>query len=542
VSGDGSTDLLIVGAGPTGLTLAAQLRAFGARFRIIDRQADQVHESRALAVQPRTLEVLAGVGLAGAMVERGNPAVQLQMHAGTRTTEVPLFDVGVDDTAYPFLLFVSQAETEAILNHHLAQRNVTVERGVELTGLDQSPDHVTCRLRHGDGHTETVDARYVTGCDGAHSVVRLLARIPFVGGAYPQTFILADLGASGLDAGAAHVFLSGPGMLFLFPLGQPAPWRLLAMQPNATSQPAHDQAPEVTELQALIDAYTGGRVQLHDPVWRTYFRLQHRHAASYRAGRVFLAGDAAHIHSPAGAQGMNTGIQDAWNVGWKLALVIQGTANPSLLDTYEAERQPVGRYVLRFTDRAFRLATSTSPAIRILRTHAATRLFRLAARSTIVRSRGFRLLGQLAISYRDSPAVQEGHPSLRRGPRAGDRIPDAPIAIDGTPTTLHQAIAAPRFHLLLTGPADAWPSDHAAVLDRDATTVERHRLAREPAPGVLFDTDGHAHRRLGLANTDGVSHYLIRPDGHIAYRAAGTDLNGLHSYLAHWLTACPHSP
>jgi 2-polyprenyl-6-methoxyphenol hydroxylase-like FAD-dependent oxidoreductase len=530
--------VLIVGAGPTGLTLAAQLRSFGTRFRIIDRQADRVHESRALAVQPRTLEVLSGLGVADNMVDRGNPAVRLQMHAGSRTTEAPLFDIGLDDTAYRFLLFLSQAETEAILNQHLAQRDVTIERGVELTGLEQSPGHVTCTLRHNDGRTETIDTDHVVGCDGAHSNVRTHAGIAFAGGAYPQTFVLADLDADGLEAGAAHVHLSGAGMLFFFPLARPAAWRLLGMQPPVGHGGSGPEPPDLAELQALADAYTGGRVQLHDPVWATYFRLHHRHATSYRSGRVFLAGDAAHVHSPAGAQGMNTGIQDAWNLGWKLALVTYGTANPALLDTYQTERQPVGRYVLRFTDRAFTLATSPNPLVRLLRTHAAPRLIRLALGFRRGRAMSFRALSQLAINYRNSPATEEGHPRLRNGPRAGDRLPDAPIVVDRQPQTLHRALATPRFHVLLAGATAAWPTDDTtALVDRHARLVEVHRLTREPRAGALVDADGHAHRRLGIDGTDQAAHYLVRPDGHIAYRAATTDLGGMRSYLDRWLSS-----
>src|SRR5918995_2471489 len=330
--------VLVVGAGPTGLALAAQLRAFGTGFRIIDRQRDQVHESRALAIQPRTLEVLTGLGIADTLVERGNPAVRLQMHTGTRTAQLPLFDIGLDDTAYPFLLFLSQAETENILATHLVRHGVTVERGIELTGLQQHPNHVTCTLGHIDGGTETADVEYVVGCDGARSTVRHHAGIDFTGSAYPQTFVLADLAADGLEPGAAHVYLSPAGMLFFFPLGQPAPWRLLTMRPDPDTprRPAGDEpAPTLAELQALTDNYTSDDVRLRDPVWATYFRIQNRHATTYRAGRVFLAGDAAHIHSPAGAQGMNTGIQDAVNLGWKLAQVLRGRADPAVLDTYE---------------------------------------------------------------------------------------------------------------------------------------------------------------------------------------------------------------
>ncbi|MGH9212002.1 MAG: FAD-dependent monooxygenase [Acidimicrobiales bacterium] len=531
-----TTSVLVVGAGPTGLTLAAQLRAFGVRFRIIDLQLDQVHESRALAVQPRTLEVLTGLGVADTMVERGNPAIRLQMHSHRRTSEAPLFDIGVDDTAYPFLLFLSQADSEAILNEHLAQHGVAVGRGVELADLGQGPDDVTATLRHHDGRTEQVTASYVVGCDGAHSAVRRYAGIDFTGSAYPQTFILADLDAEGLEPGAVHIYLSRAGMLFFFPLGHPAPWRLLGMQP-ANSAPAVSDGPGLAELQALTDTYTDNTVRLHDPVWRTYFRLHNRHATTYRAGRAFLAGDAAHIHSPAGAQGMNTGIQDAWNLGWKLALVTNHTANPALLDTYPTERQPVGRYVLRFTDRAFKIATSTNPAIKLLRTHVAPHLIRWATRSTPVRGRGYRTLAQLTINYRHSPASQEGHPTPRQGPHAGDRLPDAPVTLDSTPTSLHRALAAPRLHLLLTGPSGTWPTQHLSELSEQHTrTLDVHRLTRQPTPGSLHDPTGHAHTRLGLSTTDRAAHHLIRPDGHIAYRATGTNLDGLRLYLDRWFT------
>jgi 2-polyprenyl-6-methoxyphenol hydroxylase-like FAD-dependent oxidoreductase len=195
-SGD-RLDVLVVGAGPTGVTLAAQLQACGATVRIVDRQLDRVHESRALAVQPRTLEVLRGLGVTQQLLARGNDAVWVQLHAGGRAVRVRLFGLGLADTAYPFLLFVSQTETEAILNEHLAAGGVQVERGVELGSFHADPDGVTCTLRHRGGRTEQVHSRYLVGCDGAHSAVRRQAGIPFSGGAYPQTFALADLEVDG---------------------------------------------------------------------------------------------------------------------------------------------------------------------------------------------------------------------------------------------------------------------------------------------------------------------------------------------------------
>jgi 2-polyprenyl-6-methoxyphenol hydroxylase-like FAD-dependent oxidoreductase len=529
--------VLIVGAGPTGLTLAAQLHALGASVRIVDRQLDRVHESRALAVQPRTLEVLRTLGISEQLIERGNDAVQLRLHVGERVVPIRLFDVGLEDSAYPFLLFVSQAETEAVLNEHLAERGIEVERGVELVSFSTGERQVSCTLRHRDGSTGEVRARYLVGCDGAHSSVRRGAGIPFEGGRYPHTFVLGDLEVDGgLERDAAHSFIGAAGMLFFFPLGRPATWRMLGTQPLVPGTNEHEQElgePSLAQLQAIADAFTGGRLRLRDPVWLTYFRLHHRHTSRYRAGRVFLAGDAAHIHSPAGAQGMNTGIQDAWNLGWKLALVSKGVADEALLDTYEAERRPVGRLVLRFTDRATRIATSPSPVIRLMRTQVVPRLAPLALRSKRGRALVYRTLSQLAIRYRHSPAVEEGQPALHRGPKAGDRLPDARIAREGHTSWLQEALATPTFHLLLCGSPADWDGNQVAALqDRHTGLVTIHRLAREAAPGVLHDVNGHAFARLGVERA---AHFLVRPDGYIGYRSGSLDLNGLERYLARWL-------
>jgi 2-polyprenyl-6-methoxyphenol hydroxylase-like FAD-dependent oxidoreductase len=534
-------DVLVVGAGPTGLTLAAQLHAFGARVRIVDRQPDRVHESRALAVQPRTLEVLRGLEIAKTLVERGNDTSQLQIHADERLVAVRLFDVGLEDTAYPFLLFISQAEIEAVLNEYLAEQGVDVERGIELVEFQAGQEDVICTLRQGNERRERLHARYLVGCDGAHSSVRHDAGIPFEGAAYPQTFVLADLEVDGeLERDVAHTFLGERGMLFFFPLLRPATWRMGGMRPPGGEGEPKRAQPTLAELQAIADEFTGGRLRLRDPVWLTYFRLHHRHAARYRAGRVFVAGDAAHVHSPAGAQGMNTGIQDAWNLGWKLTLVAKGIADEALLDSYETERRPIGRFVLRVTDRAATIATSESQILRLLRTQLAPRLVPLVLRVTRGRAYVFRTLAQLRINYRSSPAVQEGEPALNRGPKAGDRLPDARIARDGQTGWLQEALAAPRFHLLLCGPANAWQTEQLATLHaRYRALMAVHRLTREAAPGVLHDVDGQAFARLGV---DREAQYLVRPDGHIGYRSRGTDLGGAERYLARWFPGIRPEP
>jgi 2-polyprenyl-6-methoxyphenol hydroxylase-like FAD-dependent oxidoreductase len=282
-SGAGTFDerlgVLIVGAGPTGLTLAAEVHALGASVRIVDRELDRVHESRALAVQPRTLEVLRTLGISEQLVDRGNDAVQLRLHFGERVVPIRLFDVGLEDSACPFLLFVSQAETEAVPNEHLAEHGIEVERGVELVTFSTGEHYVTCTLRHRDGSSEQLRARYLVGCDGAHSSVRHRAGMAFEGGRYPHTFALGDLEVDGgLERDAAHSFIGAAGMLFFFPLGGPATWRMLGMRPRMREGEQEPAEPSLADLQAIADAFTGGRLRLRDPVWLTYFRLHHQHA------------------------------------------------------------------------------------------------------------------------------------------------------------------------------------------------------------------------------------------------------------------------
>ena len=517
-------DVLVVGAGPTGLTLGAELSAHGVRPRLVDRAHDRVHESRALAIQPRTLEVLAGLGITDQLLEHGNRAVRLRIHAGRRETAVPLFDFGLADTAYPYLLFLSQAETERILGDHLTTVGITVERGVRLVDLQPGADAVSAVLRHDDGREERIMCRYVVGCDGAHSTVRTAAGIGFEGSAYPQTFVLADAEADGITPNAAHAFLSERGMLFFFPLGAPASWRLLVMRP-ATDPTPPDAPVSLNEVQALADTYTNGTVRLYDPVWMTNFRLYYRAATAYRAGRIFLAGDAAHIHSPAGAQGMNTGIQDAANLAWKLAHTLRGVADPAVLDTYQPERAPVGAMVLRFTDRAFTIATSTNPILRIARTRVAPALIPLVLKPQTLRGYAFRTVSQLNIRYRQSPLSVNGPGTPRRGPRAGDRLPDAPITTAGGTTSLHNLTAAPRWHLLLCGPG--WPADVSRLVERDrADVIAIHQLGGTEHTRALH--------RLRVPPQQSAM-LLVRPDGHIGYRGDTSDVRGLQSYLDRWL-------
>jgi 2-polyprenyl-6-methoxyphenol hydroxylase-like FAD-dependent oxidoreductase len=544
-------DVLIAGAGPTGLTLAAQLARFGVRFRIIDKQLDRARESRALAVQARSLEVLQTLGLGEELARRGSTTTRLMLHIDRGDPPIiDLGNIGRDDTRFPFILFVSQRETEGVLTEHLASHDVAIERGTELVSFQQAPDGFLCALEHSGGRQESIRARYLAGCDGAHSTVRKCAGIPFEGDAYLQDFMLGDVEADGPFArDRLHSFAAGGSVAMFFPLGSPATWRVIAMRGatpfrartagGSTASIAQDNL-ELEELQQVVSEAAGPEIVLRDPIWLTHFRLHHRQARTYRAGRVFLAGDAAHIHSPVGAQGMNTGIQDAWNLGWKLALVTRGQAQVALLDTYQAERWPVGRTLLRYTDRLFSQFTRAMSAGRLagwIRREVVARILPRAFKSRSLRSYAFRFVSELAIQYRRSAASTEGRPTLRSGPRAGDRLPDARVSRDSMPTFLHDELPLAAYWLLLCGPLSAWQGSGVQLLaERYRGVLVIDRLTKEDGVKVLLDVGDDALGRLGVDGTrHATAQYLVRPDGHIAFRCAGSELESLETYVASWL-------
>lgn len=539
-------DVLVVGAGPTGLALACQLARFGVRFRIIDKQPDRARESRALAVQARSLEVLQSVGVGEALAQRGRTTTQLMLHVDREApVAIDLGEVPRRDTRFPYILFVSQSDTEAVLSEHLKRDGVAVERRVELSEFHEDPSGIECVVHDADGRTETIRASYLVGCDGAHSTVRRGAGIPFEGGAYPQAFALGDVEADGaLVPQAINAFALGRGMAMFFPLGQPRTWRIMAMEATdlrpsrgAADDPVSTRQLSLAELQAMVDDPTGGTVHLRDPAWLTRFRLHHRQAVRYQQGRVFLAGDAAHIHSPVGAQGMNTGIQDAWNLGWKLAMVSRGLADARLLASYQAERWPVGRTLLQATDRLFGFfarSISGSPAVLSFRRIMVRRVVAPTLSSPRIRALAFHFVSQLGIRYRTSPAVTEGTPKLRRGPRAGDRLPDARVRRGAQSTFLQQELSSPHVQLLLCGPVGSWNTDRVAqIAVQFSNVLQVTYLTSEGADRALVDVHHEALTRLGVEDT---AQYVIRPDGHVGFRCAGTDMKGAREYLERLFT------
>lgn len=458
-------DVLVVGAGPTGLTLAIQLLSRGVRTRIIDRDPGLPKLSRAIGIQPRTLETLDMMGLAGEILALGHRGLRTSLYVGGKRR------VGIDmtcaDTEHGFVLHLPQDRTEEVLRRRLVELGGQVEPGVELVDLTQDEDAVATTLRHTDDREERVVAAYVVGCDGAHSRVRRLLGVPFEGQPYPFDWLLVDAELAGVGSNEeVHVFW-GPGgqPLGLIPIDGRL-WRISAPVPGDRG----GVPPTLAEIQAVVDQRGPGGIVVHDPQTLTCFRCQIRSTDAYRTGRVLLAGDAVHIHAPTGAQGMNLGINDAANLGWKLAFVATGRAPDALLDSYGAERGPAARDVLAATDAMVRFVVDVSPARRVLR-----RLTLLALRTPRMRRRLADRLGQLAIAYPDSPITRkERVPGL---PVPGSRMPNVRLH-DGR--TLHEALRVGE-HVRL-GAEDGFrgqvlvrPDGYVAAVARPGRPLERGR-------------------------------------------------------------------
>ena len=534
-------DVLIVGAGPTGLALAAQLAGYGTSFRIIDRRQAPSTQSRALAVQPRTLEALRPFGISDALARRGTPARQLRLHLPEETVSIGLFDSGLEDSAYQQLVFLPQADTERILAGYVASRGIRIERGAELLELERlDPEDpfagMEARVQRQDRGIDRIRARYVVGADGVDSTVRRRAGMDFHGSGYPDTFVLADLEIDGAEPAAVHAYPTDDGFMLLFPLGHPATWRMISMKPRGDRRET-----TLETLQETADRFSGGGLTLRDPKWMSSFKLSHQMAEYFQWGSVFLAGDAAHVHSPAGGQGMNTGIQDALNLGWKLALGARGLATDELIDSYGAERRPVARNIAGFTDRLFKLATSRNTLLKMPRTKLLPALAPAVAANVRLRNHAFRTMSQLGINYRGSIVSETGPnrlpPPLSSGPRPGDRLPDAVVQYQDQERQLQDLVAAPGFHLLLTGPG--WPEDtpqqlHSALSPLGGLlSIQRLVVGSSlmpGGPGIIQDSSGLAFKRLGLSARR-PEIILVRPDGYIGYRSSGTDVNGAIAYL-----------
>lgn len=517
---------LVVGAGPVGLTMANELARHGVSCRIIDRAAEPSQTSRALAIFPRTLEAFETMAIADPFVAAGHRLHGLSLHH--RLEQIARIDFTSLASPFPFALGLPQSETERLLSEHLDTFGIAVERGVELTSFTQTSDTVQAVLRHVDGREETVETPWVIGCDGAHSTTRHTLGMDFEGAQYDESFILADVQLdSELPRDRVHLFLGDDGVLGIIPfLGKH--WRIVA---NIPPESRDQSLPEVTlgEVQALLDRRGPPQDRASDPVWMSRFHISHRKVRQFRQLRVFLAGDAAHIHSPAGGQGMNTGIQDAFNLAWKFALVVRQRAPAQLLASYHVEREPVARGVLNLTDRITRMATMRNSVAQSVRDFLLPRVSGIDFVGDKIADR----LAELDISYRESGIV-ENHGGGRL--RAGDRAPDADLRDENNQARrLFELFREPRHVLLLFLGASG---DASAKAERVGSALsglpdgglDSYRIARGASdlPAELRDLSGLAHAAYGLMEGGVV---LVRPDGYIGYRSDSFDPVTLRTYF-----------
>jgi 2-polyprenyl-6-methoxyphenol hydroxylase-like FAD-dependent oxidoreductase len=411
-------DVVIVGAGPTGLVLAIWLASQGVDVCIVDKTAGPGTTSRALGVQARTLELYRQLGMADDVVAAGNPDTAINLWVkGKRAAHVSFGDAGAKISPYPFLLIYPQDQHEQFLIERLEKMRITVQRNTEMLGFEDKGDHVQVRLRTADGGERVCEAGYLAGCDGARSPTRHRLGASFEGGTYEQVFYVADVEVSGQAAnGEIHLSLDQADFVALFAYSRDGHRARLI---GTVREDRVGKAETITYEDVGHRAIDALQLQVEKVNWFSTYRVHHRVTDRYRQGRVFLLGDAAHIHSPAGAQGMNTGIGDAINLAWKLKAVLRGEAPDSLLDSYETERLAFAKKLVETTDRMFTFVTHEGNVADFVRTHIAPLFATVAFSVGAIREFQFRVISQTLISYHDSP-VSEGKAGEVRG---GDRLP-----------------------------------------------------------------------------------------------------------------------
>ena len=543
--GSGQIPVAVVGAGPTGLFLAVLLARLGVPVRIFDKEPGAAKESRAFAIHARTLELFASVGLSDAVFERGTLASGTRFYINGKAAAGFGLEFGErPDTPFPVVMVLPQSETEKMLVADLRRLGVEVERGVRLESLTQDASGVVLRGHGADGSSIEIGAAYAVGADGAHSMVRKALGLTFEGGPYAQGFLLADCTVEAdLEEGPFTVFLHGQDFGLFFPMGEGHVGRVIVTDGAAQADPsmtAQGSAPAtLAEVEDALRRASQLDLRLRDATWTSRYRVHHRGVNRYSVGRVFVAGDAAHIHSPAGGQGMNTGLQDAANLAWKLALSTGGVAPPALLASYDAERRPVGEQVIAVTDRAFSFITASSSLLTTIRDLALPFAGTAIGRSETLRSRVFDILSQLGFHYGPGPAVAPDDGHWSHGPKPGQRAPDAAVAHG---VQLFDRTGSYRFHIL----ALARRPLGTDAIDGTADQLDALAAACGLDPTVVFLSRSLAgrHRRILQIENDAVlaaygvtgdvseALYLIRPDGHVAWRSKSFDIAGCRRFAA----------
>ena len=498
--------VLIVGAGPTGLVLALWLTRLGVQVRIIDRLAEPATTSRALAVQARTLEFYRQIALADRLIERGCTVSAANLWvAGRHVAHLVLGEMGAGISPYPYAFIFPQDEHERLLIDCLAEAGVSVEREVEFVSLEEHDDRIVARLEHADGRLDSYEAAFVAGCDGAHSRVRETLSIGFAGGTYEHVFYVADVDARGaVMNGEIHVALDRTDFLAVFPLTDSHRVRLV----GTVRDEAAERRENLTWQAVATRVIEWLHVDIERVNWFSTYHVHHRVADRFRSGRAFLLGDAAHIHSPVGGQGMNTGIGDAVNLGWKLASVLHRRASDRILDSYEPERIAFARRLVATTDQVFTGVTSSSVTARALRLRIAPLVLPPLSLLNAFRRLAFRTVSQTGINYRGSP-LSKGRAGDIHG---GDRLPW--VNIDRSPRGDDNFAPLRSLEWQVHVYGRAVQAIRALCAERQ---LPFHEFAWQPAM-----------KHAGLQQ-HGL--YLVRPDGYVGLAAPEQSASVLSAYL-----------
>jgi 2-polyprenyl-6-methoxyphenol hydroxylase-like FAD-dependent oxidoreductase len=512
------TDVVIVGAGPTGLSLACQFVRHGVDFVVVEKNGSVTPYSKAIGVHARTLEIYEQLGLAREAVEQGMIAGKIRLLSGGEVRgEFELSNVGEGMSPYPFVLMLEQSKNERLLYDYLKSRGRDVLWNTALESFSQNEAGVTALLKSADGDSQTIEARYLVGCDGAKSPVRHALGLAFEGSTFERTFYVADVQVDwkfGHDALTGS--LSKETFVIFFPLKGEKRYRIVGVFPEEFAGEEGNVLYE--EIEARIKQEAELELDIHDVEWFSTYKVHTRAVSRFSEGRCFLAGDSAHIHSPAGAQGMNTGIQDAYNLAWKLALVLKGEAGERLLETYNEERLENARNLLRTTDRMFQLAAGPEWFLAFIRTNVfpvvAGYLFSLDS----VRRFVFPLVSQIGINYRHgSLSRHDGDEDFKV--KAGDRVPYFPVEGESVYDRLRQ----PKFHLLVFNDECA-PTGFSEmeVEGRYSDLVDFQTIPLSPQAAEAFGAD----RPFVV---------LLRPDNYIGYISAEPSSNELQAYLENFV-------
>jgi len=501
--------VLIVGSGPSGLAAAIALGKQGVKARIVDSASGPAESSRALAVQARSLEIFDLWGIVDDVTSRGLPMHGVRLYGEDKRLLVQM-RLGELPTRYPYMLSLPQSETEKVLIDHVKELGFNIERDTELTDIDFDSEGCMVKLQKSNGEQEEARFQWVIGCDGAHSTVRRLSHAEFEGKEYPQQFLLADVRINWpLAPNEAHIFTAPEGILACFPMPG-GYYRVVANKPKGETEPA----PDIDEVRRLMTTRGPKEFQVDDLKWSSNFFIHARLVESMQRGRVFLVGDAAHIHSPALGQGMNTGIQDAANLGWKLALVVKGLASEALLESYSNERWPVERGVLSQTDFTTRVMDGENRFFAWLRDLIAPVILANKRVSAHVRE----LVSELAVGYTDSPIVLPYKGDLPFKP--GERLPDATVTKNGHDIRLYELLRDPGHHLLLM--ADQWTDPQVTAIFNGEMTVHSIRRKTSDEALVLQDSKGEI---VSLFGWDCAC--LIRPDGYVGAVSGIADVGSM---------------